>query len=98
MMPPVKPSGRNTTTVITVAAKMATDTSRVPVMMAVFLSPPSCTCRKMFSSTTIELSTTRPMATVKPESVMMLSVMLSGNSRSKKPTNGELSADPPAAP
>src|ERR1700761_7676833 len=66
-------SGRNTATVVIVDAVTAAATSRTPVVIAAILSSPREICLLMFSMTTIESSTTRPIAIVIAPSVMMLS-------------------------
>ena len=66
-------SGRKTATVVTVEAVTASATSRTPVLMASSFSSPRPRCRLMFSMTTIESSTTRPIAIVSAPSVMTLS-------------------------
>jgi len=72
-MPPTRPIGRNTATVVTVEAVIAPATSRTAVRTAWDLRSPYDRCRLMFSITTIESSTTRPIATVIAPSVRMLS-------------------------
>ncbi len=74
-MPVRKAIGRKTATVVRVDAATAVMISRAPVYAATSGRSPSLTCLLMFSSTTIESSTTRPMATIMPPSVRMLSVM-----------------------
>ena len=73
-MPPTKPSGRNTATVVRVLLVMAAATSRVPDRTASPMASPRARCRKMFSSTTMASSTTRPTATARAPRVMMLMV------------------------
>ncbi len=73
-MPPTKPSGRNTATVVSVLLVMAPATSRVPVRTASPIGSPRPRCRKMFSRTTMASSTTRPTATARAPRVMMLMV------------------------
>ena len=67
-------SGRNTATVVTVDAVTAVATSRTAAVMARTFVSPRVRCRLMFSMTTMESSTTRPIAIVSAPSVMMLSV------------------------
>ncbi len=73
-MPATKAIGRNTATVVTVEAVMAPATSRTARMITAARSPPSARWRLMFSMTTIESSTTRPMEMVSAPSVSRLSV------------------------
>ena len=56
--------GRNTATVVAVDAVTAVATSLTAARIAVLFSSPSDRCRLMFSMTTIESSTTRPIAIV----------------------------------
>ena len=72
-MPPTSAIGVNTATVVSVDAVTAPATSRTPAMIACSLASPYPRCRLMFSSTTIESSTTRPTATVNAPSVSRLS-------------------------
>ena len=74
VMSPTRASGRNTATVVTVDAVIAAATSLTAVEIAESLSSPRERCRLMFSITTIESSTTRPIAIVRAPRVMMLSV------------------------
>ena len=74
-MPVRNAIGRNTPTVVSVDEETAVMISRAPVYAATMGFSPSLTCRLMFSRTTIESSTTRPIATIIPPSVRMLSVM-----------------------
>ena len=74
VMSPTRASGRNTATVVRVDAVIAPATSRTADLIASILVSPSPMCRLMFSITTIESSTTRPIAIVSAPSVMMLSV------------------------
>ena len=71
---PTKAIGRNTATVVMVDAVMAPATSLTARRMVSARSTPATICRLMFSMTTMESSTTRPMAMVSAPSVMMLSV------------------------
>ena len=71
---PTKAIGRNTATVVIVDAVMAPATSRTARTIVAARSTPATNCRLMFSMTTMESSTTRPMAIVNAPSVMMLSV------------------------
>ena len=79
VMSPTKASGRNTATVVIVDAVIAPATSRTAVMMekarpSGLLSRAAVMCRLMFSMTTMESSTTRPIAMVSAPRVRMLSV------------------------
>ncbi len=79
--PGVKASGANTATRVSVMATTAKPISLAPLSAAWKGSSPSSMWRKMFSSTTMASSTTRPMAstrasrvkvfTVKPAAAMM---------------------------
>ena len=59
--------------VVIVEAVIAVATSRTPVLIAVSLSSPRARCRLMFSMTTMESSTTRPIEMVMAPSVRTLS-------------------------
>lgn len=74
VMSPTSASGRNTAMVVTVEAVIAEATSFTPTVMACSFSSPRARCRLMFSTTTIESSTTRPIAIVMAPRVRMLSV------------------------
>jgi hypothetical protein len=67
-------TGENTIMVVTVEASTASATSSLPSRAAAAGDLPSSRCRLMFSSTTIELSTSRPIASANPPRVMMLMV------------------------
>ncbi len=71
--PPTRAIGAKTATVVRVEAVTAPATSRTPVMMASRLASPYPRWRLMFSSTTIESSTTRPTAMVSAPRVSRLS-------------------------
>ncbi len=71
---PTSASGRKTATVVTVEAVTAPATSRTAVLIAATFSSPREMCLLMFSMTTMESSTTRPIAIVRAPRVMMLSV------------------------
>ena len=71
--PPTNASGRNTATVVMVDAVTAVATSLTPSRMATMRSSPSDKCLLMFSTTTIESSTTRPIEMVTAPIVRMLS-------------------------
>ncbi len=71
--PPTRAIGANTATVVSVEAVTAPATSRTPVTIACCLLSPYDRCRLMFSSTTIESSTTRPTAIVNAPRVNRLS-------------------------
>ncbi len=73
-IPRIKTSGRKTTTVVRVLAMMASVTSSVPSIAAC-----SCACcvsrmRKIFSRTTIALSTSIPTPRASPPKVIRLRV------------------------
>ena len=70
--PPTKAMGRNTATETRVEAVIAVATSRVPSRIAVRRSAPRPRCRRMFSTTTIASSTTRPIEIVSAPSVSVL--------------------------
>jgi len=72
--PPTSPIGRNTATVVRVELVTAPATSLTALMIESRPHSPSPWWRLMFSITTIESSTTRPIATVSAPSVRMLSV------------------------
>ena len=74
-IPTTKKIGRNTTTVVTVEAKIGMATSRAASMMASKRDWPVFRCRWMFSSSTIESSTSRPTPRAKPPNVKMLRVI-----------------------
>ena len=65
--------GKKTATVVMVDAVMAPATSRTAPTMVSALSTPATRWRLMFSITTIESSTTRPIAMVRAPRVRMLS-------------------------
>jgi len=67
-----KITGRNTTTVVSVEATTGATTSVVPTRAAAFPTRPSSRCRKMFSNTTIEVSTSMPMPSARAPSVIRL--------------------------
>ena len=74
--PCVKTMGTNTAIVVNVEAVIAMPTSLAPFFAAVIRSSPfSCMCRNMFSSTTMELSTTMPTASASPPSEIIFIVM-----------------------
>ncbi len=72
-MPCTYTSGTNTTSVVSVAAVIASATSPVPTAAAVRASAPSARSRKMFSTTTMALSTSIPAPSASPPSVIRLS-------------------------
>ena len=72
--PPTIPMGRKTATVVSVEDVTAPATSFTAVTIAACPVCPSDACRLMFSMTTMESSTTRPMATVRAPSVRMFRV------------------------
>lgn len=65
VMPPTNAMGRKTATVVSVEEVTAPATSRTAVVITANFSPPYPRWRLMFSSTTMESSTTRPIETVK---------------------------------
>ena len=65
-------SGKNTATVVRVDAITAIETSRAPLTAACRIVAPASRMRAMFSSTTIESSTTIPVASASPPSDMTL--------------------------
>ncbi|KAG1535769.1 hypothetical protein G6F50_015225 [Rhizopus delemar] len=67
-MPSTNTSGRNTAMVVSVEATTAMLTSRVPAMAACRMPRPRSRALAMLSSTTIESSTTRPVASARPPS------------------------------
>jgi len=73
-IPSMNRSGRNTASVVSVLAVMATATSEVPLTAASEAAMPWSRSRVMFSSTTIELSTSMPTPRASPPSVIKLSV------------------------
>ncbi|OPZ49945.1 MAG: hypothetical protein BWY91_02939 [bacterium ADurb.BinA028] len=72
--PDTNPIGRKTATVVKVEDVTAPATSRTARMIDAGPNSPSPWCRLMFSMTTIESSTTRPIATVRAPRVRMLRV------------------------
>ena len=74
VMSPTSAIGRNTATVVAVDAVTAPATSLTALRMAGSFSSPRPMCLLMFSMTTMESSTTRPIAIVRAPRVMMLSV------------------------
>ncbi len=73
--PSTNTSGTKTATVVSVEAKTAAPTSCVPSTAARNSPRPSCRFRKIDSSTTIELSTSMPMPSVRPPRDMTFSEM-----------------------
>ena len=71
-MPCTNTSGRNTAIVVKVDATTAMLTSRVPVMAASRMPSPRSRAFAIDSSTTIESSTTRPVASARPPSDITL--------------------------
>ena len=59
-------SGRNANISVAVQPRMATKICRVPASAACTRECPMRMCRAMFSTTTMESSTSRPSATTKP--------------------------------
>ena len=72
-MPLMKTIGKKTAIVVSVAAMTAPETSAVPFLAASRVLSPCSLFRKMFSSTTMALSTSMPTASAMPPSDMMLS-------------------------
>jgi hypothetical protein len=70
-IPDIKTIGKNTAIVVRVAAKTAPATSDVPFCADSRILSPCSFLRTMFSSTTIELSTSIPTASAMPPSDMM---------------------------
>jgi hypothetical protein len=73
VMSVTRASGRKTATVVIVDAVTATATSRTPALIASIFFSPRPRWRLMFSMTTIESSTTRPIAIVRAPRVSTLS-------------------------
>ena len=67
-------TGKNTMMVVSVEASTGSATSSAPSCAACVGLLPASRCRLMFSSTTTESSTSRPMASAKPPSVITLIV------------------------
>ena len=74
-MPGTKRIGTKTEIVVSVEAVTATDTVRAPSMDALHASMPSSRSRKMFSRTTMALSTSMPTASARPAIDRMFNVM-----------------------
>jgi len=72
--PPTRPMGANTATVVSVELVTAPATSLTARMIESGPNSPMAWCRLMFSITTIESSTTRPIATVSAAKVRMFRV------------------------
>ena len=72
--PGVNARGANTAARVSVIATTANEISRAPLRAALKGVRPSSMCRKMFSSTTMESSTTRPMASTSDSSVRVLTL------------------------
>ncbi len=73
-MPRMKIRGRKTTMVVRVLAMTAAVTSPAPSTAASAAGRPSCRRRKLFSSTTMELSTIMPTPMARPPRLMMFRV------------------------
>ncbi len=73
-MPSTSAIGRKTTTVVAVAMTIASEISPAPLTQASRRGMPVPWRRKMFSATTTELSTRRPIEIIRPSRVRMLSV------------------------
>ena len=74
MMPPMKATGRNTATMVSVVASTARPISAVPFSAACRWLSPRCRWRMMFSRTTMASSIRMPMASDSAISVMTFSV------------------------
>ena len=74
-MPCTNTIGANTHTVVSVEDVIAAPTSLAPATAAFFGGTPARRRRKIFSMTTIELSTSMPTATASPERDIMLIVI-----------------------
>lgn len=72
LIPSMNSSGRNTASVVSVLAVIAIATSLVPFASSGGI--PLSRSRVMFSSTTMELSTSMPTPRARPPSVMIFSV------------------------
>ena len=70
-IPPTRATGANTATVARVEEVMAVATSAVPSRMARFFPTSAARWRLMFSTTTMESSTTRPIEMVSAPRVSM---------------------------
>ena len=66
--------GRNTQTVVSVEARIAPATSPAPLIAASFAEHPSLRILKIFSITTMELSTSIPTPSARPDSEITFSV------------------------
>ncbi len=71
LTPSSRVTGKNTTTVVSVAASTGSATSRPPLIAACTGCSPVSRWRKMFSSTTTELSISRESASASPPSTMV---------------------------
>ena len=74
VIPSTKTIGANTQTVVRVDEVIAAATSLAPAIAAFLGGTPSLLILKMFSITTMELSTSMPTATARPDSDIILSV------------------------
>ena len=74
-IPPLSAIGRNTSTVVRVDAITAINISLEPFIAASFASPHSCLTLKIFSRTTIELSTSIPTTRVRAQRVIRFRVI-----------------------
>ena len=77
--------GPKTEIVVSVAAVIAACTSSAPFAAASIIPIPACRCRKMFSSTMIELSTSIPTPSASPPRLMMLSDTPNASMRANVP-------------
>ena len=73
-IPSVKTMGRNTHTVVSVEARIAPATSPAPAIAASFAEYPSLRILKIFSITTMELSTSIPTPRARPDREMTFRV------------------------
>src|SRR5205814_6799425 len=81
-------TGKNTTAVVSVAANTGRATSRPPFSAATCGVSPSSRCRKIFSSTTTELSINREKAKASPPKIIEFTE-LSPNERTMKVARAE---------
>ena len=89
-------TGKNTIAVVNVAASTASWTSWPPRSAAVTASSPSSMWRKMFSSTTTELSISRESTSASPPSTMVLMVppkAFSSRNAARQETGIEISTE-----
>ena len=84
-IPGTKSIGKKTDMVVNVEAIIAVDTSLVPLSELSIIPAPSLRYRKMFSNTTMELSTSIPTANARPAMDIILRV-ISARSKTAKVT------------